>query len=924
MGVKLAGSSQTARFVGRLEEIAFFEARLDDALRRDGSLTFVYGEAGIGKTRLLGVLAEEARSRGFRVGSAACLSFTNEPYGTLAEALRGLVKSEPRALPKAAAERALLTDFVGLATPEHDTPGSPWQKRRLLVVVREFLERLSTYTPALLRIDDAQWLDPESTELLQYLAPQLGGFRVVLVVAARPEARSPGGVLESAAAALEARPGVYVTLLKGLSTAETRELLYAALPSDQLMARARIDDLCRRSEGNPLFAEGLLDALLGHSTGTLPSSVDQSVRTRLALLTPLDVRCLETAAIAGSAIDATALEELCGLSAEEVAALLRDARNAGLIVDDGVAGPRFRHELIREALLGPMSSVERMAIHRQLALRLETRAEPSLPAELAAHWLGAGNLEKGAAYAEIAGDDAASKFAFASARDQYESVLALGVIDPATRARVCEKLASAHDVLGSAAESYRRLTEAAAYAQSCGDRSRLADLSMRLANAAYRQSDADATIRHCEEALAMAEPNSAGRFTASVLLATFWAYREDTSRALSYLETAEATAGPREPLAVVRYNIARATVAFLQDEIDAWRSASEEAISAAESHGDPAILANCLSHFADYARFRGEVEAADRAFMRAITVADEFALGYSAAYARIASADQAFVSGETARARQLIREAYAIRPEGGLLHFYVCAVGLPIAVATEDAFLLERLADEKLLDSTLSGPSPEDAAALTDAWVTMLEARGQHAPATALISRTLARMTDGVYVLGALLTFARFADRSDLPRIAELVSTDIGPNRLIFYAQSLLIRAIVAGRTGDSAVQRTFAAKARSAASDANAKLLEALAAEWEGDVEAARDIFANIGALHELKRLDNRSVAPKKRSPSALTRRESEIASLVASGLSNRAIAERLTLSDRTVEHHISSVFSKLEMRSRAELAAFMALASA
>src|ERR1700729_2788253 len=112
---EFGGSTQATRFVGRLDEVAFFEARLDDALRRDGSLTFVYGEAGIGKTRLLGAWSDAARARGFRTGAAACLSFASEPYGPLAEAFRGLVKSEPRAMPKPPAERALLNEFVGLS-----------------------------------------------------------------------------------------------------------------------------------------------------------------------------------------------------------------------------------------------------------------------------------------------------------------------------------------------------------------------------------------------------------------------------------------------------------------------------------------------------------------------------------------------------------------------------------------------------------------------------------------------------------------------------------------------------------------------------------------------------------------------------------------------------------------------------------------
>ena len=108
------------RMVGRGEQLAFFEARLDDVLRRDGSTTLFYGEPGIGKTRLLRAWTGAARVRGFKIGAATNYPFARDAYASIAEACRILAQGEPRAQPRDAADRALFVRFLGLFAPETD------------------------------------------------------------------------------------------------------------------------------------------------------------------------------------------------------------------------------------------------------------------------------------------------------------------------------------------------------------------------------------------------------------------------------------------------------------------------------------------------------------------------------------------------------------------------------------------------------------------------------------------------------------------------------------------------------------------------------------------------------------------------------------------------------------------------------------
>jgi DNA-binding NarL/FixJ family response regulator len=103
--------------------------------------------------------------------------------------------------------------------------------------------------------------------------------------------------------------------------------------------------------------------------------------------------------------------------------------------------------------------------------------------------------------------------------------------------------------------------------------------------------------------------------------------------------------------------------------------------------------------------------------------------------------------------------------------------------------------------------------------------------------------------------------------------------------------------------------------------MYEAEALELAGERERALAIYSACGSAADVRRLEARSSA---QSQSTLSKREWEVANLVAEGKSNRAIADALVLSERTVENHISSIFAKLNLRSRAEVAAFMARSGA
>ena len=900
------------RTIGRDAQFALFEARIDDALRGDGSTTLLSGEPGVGKTHLLRAWSAHARVRGFRIGTAINYPFAAQAYAPIAEACRALAQDDRRTLPRDAADRALFTRLLGLYAPDDDAGETAWQKRRLFVIVREFLEQLSATTPILMAVDDVQWIDPESLEVVQYLADSVCSLRVVLVLAARrdemPSIRSANEVL-----------------VAPLAAHETRELIFRTIPPGRSLSGRMIDEICRRSEGNPLFASDLVrNALDDPSNQELPGNVQQSVAARLATIPPRCVEILEVAAALGPAIDIDLLRALCSTSRKEEADTFRAARMLGLTNErrPSCEALRFRHELIREAIYERLTAIERRDLHERIATLLDTAPKPVPPDRLAWHWNAAGRPDRTAAYSERAGDLATTQGAFASARDHFERAIGTASLAPAHVARVGEKLGHAHNLLGAAREAYGHFAAAATYYCAVGDRKGIARISLRLATAAHRLADADATLRHCREAIAATDADDPERFAAEVLLAMYHAFRGEIDEAQIFLTKAKAFAGERDRAYVVRLHAASAAIANAIGEFDVCQASASDAVKAAEAYGDPAILANSWTLLADFARQQANYPAACDGFDRAIQVADRYALTYTSAYARLTAADMACLRGDLARAHTLLCYACALGVQSRFVQFYAAAIGIPIALAADDDVLLERLDDRALLDTVLETGSDRDAAALAAAHAELHFARGDHCGALTLVRAALARLQDATYVYEALLKLARFGGPAEARRAAALFG-DIDTAQPVVRVHALLVRAIVEAHDGDLTSRDRSLAQAGSLAAEFGFAFLAALADELSAQRDSARARYQQIGATGDVRRLSEGEPRPREHALQALTRREREVATLVAEGRSNRAIAGHLSLSNRTVEHHVAAVFSKLEVRSRTELAARIARAT-
>ncbi|HEU5226224.1 MAG TPA: tetratricopeptide repeat protein [Ktedonobacteraceae bacterium] len=500
----------TLPMVGRDRELAVIHTLLD-TVQHDWpvgarALT-ISGEMGIGKTRVLAALCQEARERDFLVLSASAYeSYTLFPYFPFIEALRPLLSSlaperlrrltglatapvedgdgpengaDPLALTGISLVEALVRLFPGVAArlgltqealQEREILTPEQEKFRLLDAIATLLEHLACERPILLSIDNVQWADSASMELLLYLTVRLHSSRVALVGATRPpgsrQEQSNEAALSQATAskAIKAlgelvRQGMLVLLPLGPLTDEVamqhlQNLLPDTVPQELLQS------LQARAEGNPFFLEELVRTLHPERRGQddewreqlanrmrLPESIVLAVSQRLEGVSRACRDLLHAAALLGRSFPLEALLLSLPQEPDEVQTLIDEAAQALVIArvpasewDDAANHTRptffatqgqvylFCHGIVQEILHAEVPAHQARLLHSAIGQALETYyayAATEHAAELAHHYLLGGEKKATLRWSLAAGEAAANQQAHREAINHFRLALKL-------------------------------------------------------------------------------------------------------------------------------------------------------------------------------------------------------------------------------------------------------------------------------------------------------------------------------------------------------------------------------------------------------------------------------------------------------------------------------------------------------------------
>ena len=441
----MAVEARSPIIVGRDRELERIDAALTEAAGGRPRLIVIRGEAGIGKSRLVDEAVTRARASGSPVLLGACLDIGEGglPYLPIAESLRGLVRTlDPGRLDRAlgtaredlsALVPELASRRAGGDQPErngHEHQPTTIDRARLFERFIGFLGRLGEDRPVVAVVEDVQWIDRSTQDLVTFLVRNVTTEPLVAILTCRTDDLAPGDPVLAWLAELGRAPGAMRLSLERLDRESVTRQVEAIAGS--IVDRDAVGRIWGRSEGNPLFVEELVALADGDGSRATPISLIEILLSRVASLDATTRRVLGAVAVAGRPVDERLLAPVLALDAATVTESVRVAIGRGVLVADPVDGRhRFRHELLREVVERDLLAGERLALHERFAGTLANRpdlADPS-PAgaegELALHWAAAGrpgDAHRAAIAAATASDGV---HAFTEAHRYLEQALAL-------------------------------------------------------------------------------------------------------------------------------------------------------------------------------------------------------------------------------------------------------------------------------------------------------------------------------------------------------------------------------------------------------------------------------------------------------------------------------------------------------------------
>jgi predicted ATPase len=438
--------------VGREREMSFLQERLGAALQGNGSLTFISGPAGVGKTRL----ARELRDCGHQMGcqwiEGKYDKAESYPYQPWVEMVRGyLDRGDATSLQELAGPYAgrLAKLVVGVTEEVEGVPDSPRvdprvERIQLFEALTHLFVKISHVAPLVLFLDDLQWAP--SVELMHHLARNIGNQRVLVLGAYRENE-------------LKENRNLWHTVLD-----MNRERLFQSLPLDPLderevgqlitawfkkaIAPKLVELVYHKTEGNPFFVEEVLRLLQQRKAIVqtvrgwemregipleTPESVMGVVNERLDRLGKKASDLIRIASVIGREFSLRLLRELVGQEDEAIIEVMDRCEEAGIVLSGQVPGEEvyvFTHDLMQEALYESIGPARRRRYHQQIGQDIEKLYASCLEEQyetLAHHFIEGNDLEKAVAYSRHAGAKAGVRSAFGQAVAYFEQALsALG------------------------------------------------------------------------------------------------------------------------------------------------------------------------------------------------------------------------------------------------------------------------------------------------------------------------------------------------------------------------------------------------------------------------------------------------------------------------------------------------------------------
>jgi DNA-binding CsgD family transcriptional regulator len=854
---------------------------------------------------------------------------------------------------------------------------NPEQARfRLFASVTAFLRQAAQRQPLLLVLDNLHGADAPSLLLLEFVAQELAGSRLLVIGTYRDMELSRQHPLTETLAELTRERPPQRLLLRGLAHAEVEHFVAvtAGVPLPQVLVEA----LLAQTEGNPLFLTEVVRLLMQEDALTperwqqphslrlrVPEGIREVIGKRLNRLSPQCNQTLTVAAVVGREFG---LQEVGAVldepSVERVLDVLEEAMAARVVEEafQAIGRYQFTHVLIRETLYDELTAARRVRLHRRIGEALErlyaAHLEPHL-AQLAHHFFVAAmeaRADKALMYAERAGAYADATLAYEAAAYHYDvalQALALqGARDEAQRCRLLIALGESHRKAGAFDRALATFQQAADLARCLGAVADLARAALGFEDASWRPGlPGDAAVQLLETALsALGEGDSPLKARILGGLARALVFAGSLERALHIDQQAVAMArlvGDAATLAATLRT--RYYTRWRPEDVEERLATTTEVISLAEAVGDKDLALESYSwHLVSLIEY-GDVQAVDTHLTAHTRLAEELRLPFYLYVGTSFRAMRAVFEGRFAEGERLAQEAFAIgqrlrgqdaagsfgmqmftlRRQQGRLQEFAPAVRYFVATSPEHAawrpglaVIYSELGLEQEARAEFERLAAHDFADLPqDAmWLACLVYLAEvcaflgDARRAATLYRLLAPCAGRAIVVG--FTGACYGAAS---RYLGMLATTMAhwEEARQHFEDALAMNARIGARPWLAHTQHQYA--------------VMLLARHQPGDRERAMHLLDEALTMSRalgMQALEAQVVVlqqhlpalPHRRHPypCGLTRREVEVLRLLAAGRSNHNIAEALFISSNTVANHVRSILTKTNTANRTEAAAY------
>jgi DNA-binding CsgD family transcriptional regulator len=940
-----------AILIGRERELAEIEAALAAARAGGGGVLLVAGEAGVGKTRLA---TDALAVSGMRVLAGEAAEEATPPYGPVVAAFRAYLRAEPDGL----RDCGPLSEYLALILPELGPRPKQGDRPTLFEAIRCAFHAIARDGPTAVLLDDLQWADEATLDLLPALASALEREPIIVIGAYRSDEMPRGHPLRRLRAELRRARRLRELMVEPFDGAQTAALAGHLLGRQVSPALAAM--IHDRSQGVPFFIEELAEAL--NTSGLLresetavelapradlplPETVRDAVLLRAERLALSAREALEVAAVAGLRFDLALVLDLAGERG------LEEAIRSGFVLEQERGRGAFRHALTREALYGAVTWTRRRSLHAEIAARLES-AEAS-PAAVAEHWLAAQQPGRARPALLAAAEFFAALHAHRDAARAVQRAVALwpqGEEEPA-RLAALDRLGEYAELSGDFSEATRAWREAADAHSRHGNVLELAKTERKLAalyelecawdaafaargiaaesfRAAGRPDEAAA-----ERIAAAGNLQSAGSLTAALELIIEASNEADRAervdlkaRALGLEGLVRARMGDFEAgLDSARAGLSLALAENLIEpaaetyekvgmvlDLGAEQGAAIDAFTTAfdfcQAHGVSGRAKVCLGCLAYVLRKTGEWDRVIEIYR------DVIAAGEAPRNARCAAIGEFglvhVLRGDTRRARAPLMEAFALAKQTGFMIMKLeSACGLARLDEQQGDYESSEARCRLLLEFARESEDRQYPVPALRWATTFFAGRGAEAEAGACTewlgtitgrsgnSEALAATAHALGEMALLNGDAEQAARHFLQALELLRELELPFER----AETQLRAGVALAAAGDreAAIERL---------TDAHRTARKLGARPLAG---RTRSELVQLG-----ERVDQRSVrhTPGEFEHNGLSRRELEVVRLVAVGRTNREIARDLFLSPRTVDMHVRNILTKLGCRSRTD----------